>query len=304
MLIQRPCLKDYVMKCTLLFAATTIAIFLGLVSTAWTAEKATTPVKPNIVLIVADDQGYNDLGCLNGEIQTPNLDRLAKEGVRLTNYYVTWPACTPSRGSILTGRYPQRNGLYDMIRNDMVNYGHHYTPVEYAISPEMTLGLDVREITVAQILRQAGYATGIVGKWDSGRAKRFLPLATRLRFLLRFCQYRNRLLDARTLRHPLACFAATSRSRSRVTPPSCSAAKRSTSSASITTGPSFFISPSTPRIPAPTWKKTGGKRRKNYIRKYPGCDPSKNRTKYMAMVTCMDDAIGAVLATLKELGIG
>ena len=75
---------------------------------------------PNIVLIVSDDQGYPDLGCIGSKpIQTPNLDRLAAEGTRATNFYVTWPACTPSRGSILTGRYPQRNGLYDMVRNDM-----------------------------------------------------------------------------------------------------------------------------------------------------------------------------------------
>ncbi len=63
--------------------------------------------EPNIVLIVSDDQGYNDLGVLGDHIITPNLDRLAKEGVRLTNFYVAWPACTPSRGAVLTGRYPQ-----------------------------------------------------------------------------------------------------------------------------------------------------------------------------------------------------
>ena len=74
--------------------------------------------RPNILLIVSDDQGYNDLGLLNPDIQTPHLDQLASEGVRLTNFYVTWPACTPSRGSLLTGRYPQRNGLLDMIRNE------------------------------------------------------------------------------------------------------------------------------------------------------------------------------------------
>src|SRR5438034_9090604 len=80
--------------------------------------------RPNILLIVSDDQGWPDLGCMDLKaIQTPHLDRLAKEGVRLTNYYVTWPACTPSRGSILTGRHPLRNGLYDMVRNDLVNYG-------------------------------------------------------------------------------------------------------------------------------------------------------------------------------------
>lgn len=133
--------------------------------------------QPNILLIVSDDQGYPDLGCIGTKpVQTPNLDRLAAEGVRGTNFYVTWPACTPSRGSILTGRYPQRNGLYDMVRNDLVNYGHHYSAAEYAVSPEMTLGLDPREITIGNVLQKAGYTCGAVGKWDMGQAKRFLPL--------------------------------------------------------------------------------------------------------------------------------
>ncbi len=132
---------------------------------------------PNIVLIVSDDQGYPDLGCIGSKpIQTPNLDRLAAEGTRATNFYVTWPACTPSRGSILTGRYPQRNGLYDMVRNDMVNYGHRFTAEEYAVSPEMTLGLDPKEFTLGDMLRSAGYINGVVGKWDMGQAKRYLPL--------------------------------------------------------------------------------------------------------------------------------
>ena len=133
--------------------------------------------RPNIVLIVADDLGYGDLRCFgNEQVQTPHIDRMASEGARFTNFVVSWPACTPSRSTILTGRYPQRNGLYDMIRNNEVNYKHLFTEREYAVSPEMTLGLDLREVTVGQVMKSAGYATGVVGKWDSGRAKRYLPL--------------------------------------------------------------------------------------------------------------------------------
>ena len=133
--------------------------------------------QPNILLIVSDDQGYPDLGCIGTKpVRTPNLDRLAAEGVRATEFYVAWPACTPSRSAILTGRYPQRNGLFDMVRNDMVNFGHRFSPEEYAVSPEMTLGLDPREVTLGDVLRGAGYATGVVGKWDMGQARRYLPL--------------------------------------------------------------------------------------------------------------------------------
>ena len=149
-----------------------------MLATLWLAQLAAAAERPpNILLIVSDDQGWPDLGCIGTKpIQTPHLDRLAKEGVRLTNYYVTWPACTPSRGSILTGRHPLRNGLYDMVRNDLVNYGHRYTEQEYSTSPEMTLGLDVREKTLGDVLRAAGYRCGMVGKWDMGQARRFLPL--------------------------------------------------------------------------------------------------------------------------------
>ncbi len=143
------------------------------------ASKATiASSKPNIVLIVSDDQGYNDLGTLEGsELISPNLDRLANEGVRLTNFYVTWPACTPSRGSLLTGRYPQRNGVYDMIRNEAPDYGYKYKPGEYEFSFERIGGMDTREKLLPAYLKEAGYVSGIYGKWDLGVHQRFLPLA-------------------------------------------------------------------------------------------------------------------------------
>jgi arylsulfatase A-like enzyme len=130
---------------------------------------------PNILLIVSDDQGYNDQGLLGNGIITPALDRLANEGARLTNFYVAWPACTPSRAALLTGRYPQRNGIYDMIRNEAPDYGHKYSPEEYAVTFERIGGMDEREVIIPQVLKCAGYASAIYGKWDLGSLRRYLP---------------------------------------------------------------------------------------------------------------------------------
>ncbi|QDT16612.1 sulfatase-like hydrolase/transferase [Alienimonas californiensis] len=131
--------------------------------------------RPNVLLIVADDQGYNDLGLLGNGIITPALDRLAAEGTRLTNFYVAWPACTPSRGSLLTGRYPQRNGVSDMIRNEAPDYGHQYAAPEYEATFERIGGMDEREVLLPEALAPAGYVSGIYGKWDLGSLRRFLP---------------------------------------------------------------------------------------------------------------------------------
>jgi arylsulfatase A-like enzyme len=140
------------------------------------ALPAAAPRVPNLIYIVSDDQGF-DLACFGSkQFVTPHLDRMAAEGVRATNFYVTASVCTPSRSGAIPGRYPQRNGTYEMIRNNMVNYGHRYTKSEYAISPEMTLGLDVRELTFGDVLRTAGYHNACFGKWDLGQARRFLPL--------------------------------------------------------------------------------------------------------------------------------
>jgi arylsulfatase A len=151
-------------------------MFLVIVLMTFIGSSAAADQPPNVVLIVSDDQGYNDLGVNNPEVMTPALDRLAREGVRLTSFYVAWPACTPSRAALLTGRYPQRNGVYDMIRNEAPDFGHKYSAAEYEVTFERIGGMDTREILLPAGLKTAGYRSGIYGKWDLGTLQRYLPL--------------------------------------------------------------------------------------------------------------------------------
>jgi arylsulfatase A-like enzyme len=162
------------MPCRLRLFLPVIAVHLFIAALTAGADDRSRP--PNIVLIVSDDQGYHDLGVTNEEVISPNLDRICQEGVRLTSYYVAWPACTPSRGAFLTGRYPQRNGIYDMIRNEAPDYGHKYDPATYAVTWERIGGMDLREVLLPQMLATAGYRSAIFGKWDLGMSRRFLPL--------------------------------------------------------------------------------------------------------------------------------
>jgi arylsulfatase A-like enzyme len=114
--------------------------------------------RPNIVFIMADDLGNADLGYRGSEIKTPNIDKLATEGVRLESFYGE-PVCTPSRAALMTGRYPMRYGLQTLV-----------------IFPSHTYGLPTDERTLAQALKDAGYQTDIVGKWHLGHAdKKFWP---------------------------------------------------------------------------------------------------------------------------------
>ncbi|MFX0071773.1 MAG: arylsulfatase [Candidatus Hermodarchaeota archaeon] len=109
-----------------------------------------TIIKPNIVLILADDMGYSDLGCYGGEIDTPNLDNLAKNGIRFTQFYNT-ARCSPSRASLLTGLHPHQTGIGILTNDD---------------SPEGYAGdLNKRCITIAELLKQYGYETYLSGKW-------------------------------------------------------------------------------------------------------------------------------------------
>lgn len=114
---------------------------------------------PNVVVLFTDDQGYADLGSFGAkDIATPRLDALAAQGVRCTDWHSPSPVCTPSRAGLLTGRYPARMNLHAGV-----------------IHPPMTNGLPEREVTIAEMLRPRGYATGQFGKWHLGHAPGFEP---------------------------------------------------------------------------------------------------------------------------------
>jgi arylsulfatase A-like enzyme len=265
-------------------------------------EAAQPSKRPNILLIVSDDQGYGDGGCFGGKgILTPSLDRLAREGVRLTSFYVTWPACTPSRGSILTGRYPQRNGLYDMIRNNEVDFGFQYDEAGYAVSPEMTLGLDVREVTIAQVLKKAGYTTGVVGKWDSGRARRFLPLQRGFDF---FYGFANTGIDYWT--HERYGIPSLFRGNERIKDDGYATDLFEREAAGFMRRnrdkPWFLYVAFNAPHSAANLKSRGVQAQERFLRMYPELDPKEPRARYRAALTNMDQAIGNLLDLLKELG--
>lgn len=232
---------------------------------------------PNIVVIVSDDQGYADSSCYDHpkEVSTPNIDRLAAEGVRLTNGYASAYVCAPTRAGLLTGRYQQRFGFYT--------------------GGDSRVGLPLNEVTVAEVLKKQGYATAVIGKWHVGIEPEYRPLKRGFDefygflghgahdyFNLKITNeynsiYRNdkRINDTGYLTDNLARESVSFVERHRKRP--------------------FFL-----YLPfnAVHWPLQAPQK---YINRFDTGD--KNRDIYLAMLTSMDEAIGKVLDALKRTGV-
>ena len=146
----------------------------GAVGAAYAGWRWLRPRPPNVVLILTDDQGYNDVGCYYtppdtqrayAAIRTPRLDQMADEGLRLTQFYVAASVCTPSRAALMTGCYPPRVGFATKDAGIGV------------LSPASRVGINPEETTMAEMFRNAGYATACVGKWHLGHHEPFQPLS-------------------------------------------------------------------------------------------------------------------------------
>ncbi len=146
------------------------ALFVGLFGLSNCLDiRNLTQNPPNFIVIFTDDQGYGDLSCFGAtHVSTPNIDRMAEEGMKLTSFYVAAPVCTPSRAALLTGCYAKR---IDMARGGIMD-GDKPFVVTLAGDPK---GLNPDEITIAEILKTKGYATGCFGKWHLGDQPEFLP---------------------------------------------------------------------------------------------------------------------------------
>lgn len=237
--------------------------------------------RPNILLIVADDQGYRELGCYgNTDVPTPNIDSLASNGIRFADGYVSCPVCSPTRAGLLTGRYQQR-------------FGHEFNggPVATAST---TFGLPIEEVTLADRLKKQGYATGMFGKWHEGSEPQFHPMKRGFDEYFGFLGGSHSYIDAeidpknpildgvnpvKDIGYTTEVFAAKA----------ASFIERHKDQSFLVYLPFNAV-----HMPLQALQK--------YLDRFGTIQDEKRRT-FAAMLSAMDDAVGVVLAKLRELGL-
>lgn len=237
------------------------------------------PRPPNIVVIVTDDMGYADIGVHGSkDIPTPNIDALARLGIRFTDAYVSGPYCSPTRAGFLTGRYPQR-------------FGHEFN---LDLTAHMDFGLPLSETTLADRLKAAGYRTGLFGKWHLGAVDRFHPMARGFDEFFGFLGGQHSYLDAQLgSLNPLLDgrkpVAATAYLTDALTDRAVDFIKRQKSR------PFFlYLAFNAVHIPMQATDK--------YLARFPHIADQQRRT-YAAMLSAMDDGIGRTLAALRAEGL-
>lgn len=248
---------------------------------------------PNLVVIMTDDQGYADVG-FNGakDIRTPHLDALAEEGVIFTNAYVTYPVCGPSRAGFITGRYQQRFGFE---RNPQYQPG------------DANMGLPLSEQTLADVLGQVGYRSGIIGKWHLGAHPELHPLSRGFDFFYGHLGGGHQYFqEALTIRDSMRAKNESDSYRTwllRNHEPEQINKYLTDVFSDEAVGfiernrerPFFlFLAYNAPHTPMQASQE--------YLRRYPGIKDEKRRT-YAAMVSAVDDGVGRVMAALKTAGI-
>ncbi len=254
-------------------------------SEGWWPERAEPPAgAPNVIVILADDLGYADLGfqaCK--DIPTPHLDALAKSGVRFTNAYVSHPFCSPTRAGLLTGRYQQR-------------FGHENNPRYDPTDP--VLGLPLDQVTIADVLKSSGYATGIAGKWHLGATPKHHPLrrgfSEQFGFIGGGHDYFQNNLPGEKREYfipierngdpvPEKDYLTDALSRE-----ACAFIRRHEKDPFL-----LYLAYNTPHTPLQPAEK--------YAARVAGI-ADETRRKYAAMVCALDDGVGQVMRTLRETG--
>ena len=251
---------------------------------------------PNIVLMYVDNLGYGDLACYgNPDIRSPRTDQLAREGVRCTSFYVVSPGCTPSRGALLTGRYPRRNGLVHQLATT-----ENWTGI----------GLPHRERILPQYLRDAGYKTACFGKWNIGFAPGSRPTERGFDEFLG-CRSGNIHYFKHTYHGEYDIFRGTERhhvegySTDIFADAACDFVRRTRDSPFFLyvpfNAPHYVSTVNTRPDPndKPEWHVPA-----QYLERYGWpADDKTEKHRYLALLTALDDAVGRILDTLDDCGL-